>query len=127
MKEIFLCIILFMFLFNCGCIFQNPTIIENNSSQFADDINNSQSYFDHLVIADPLNATAWCIRGNYYNDAFNQYDKALQSYNHALDLDPRNGYCWYSKGITLQNMKRFNESKICFENAKKFDPSLPIL
>jgi len=59
-------------------------------------------------------------RGNYYNDVNNQYEKALQSYNRALELDPANGFGWYSRGITLQNMHLDNESKLCFENAIKF-------
>lgn len=118
--------ILSIFLFLSGCMFQNPAIGIKNRSQFAEEINASQSYYDQLVMEDPLNATAWCLRGNYYNNAFNQYEKALQSYNHGLELDPINGYCWFSKGITLQNMNRFNESEICFENAKKFDPTLPV-
>jgi len=127
MKYIFiLMLILSNFLFICGCITQNSAIVEKNYTQFAEEINTSQSYYDQMVSADPLNATAWCIRGNYYNNVFNQYDKALESYNRALELDPHNGYCWYSKGITLQNMMQFNESKICFNNAKQTDPTLSV-
>ncbi len=118
--------VLFIFLFHSGCISPNPAIAGENQSHFAEEIHASQSYYDQLVTEDPLNATAWCIRGNYYNNVFNQYEKALQCYDQGLDLDPTYGYCWYSKGITLQNMKRFNESEICFENAKKFDPTLPV-
>lgn len=127
MKDFFIfMLILSIFLFLSGCMFQNPATGIKTRSQFAEEINASQSYYDQLVMEDSLNATAWCLRGNYYNDAFNQDEKALQSYNQGLELDPINGYCWFSKGITLQNMNRFNESEICFENAKKFDPTLPV-
>jgi uncharacterized protein with HEPN domain len=87
---------------------------EGKRLQFAENLNASRTTYDQLVIDDPLNATVWCIRGNYYNDAFIRYDEALASYNHALELDPTHAYCWYSKGITLQNMGRFNEAEICF-------------
>jgi tetratricopeptide (TPR) repeat protein len=109
---------------SCGCVSQSPLAPEKNSSQFADEIRASQSYYDNLVRDDPLNATAWCIRGNYYNNAFNQYDIALQSYNRSLELNPAYGYAWFSKGVTLQNMKHPDEAKMCFEKAVQYDPSL---
>jgi tetratricopeptide (TPR) repeat protein len=117
-------IILYLFLASCGCISPSPPLFEKNLSQFADEINASHSYYDALVREDPSNATAWCIRGNYYNDAFSQYDAALQSYNRSLELDPEYGYAWFSKGVTLQNMKHYNESKQCFEKALLYDPTL---
>ena len=117
-------LVLSIFLFSCGCIAQNPFQAEKNASPFIEEVRNSQSYYDNLVIADPSNAKSWCIRGNYYNDAFNQYDKALESYNRSLELDPGYGYAWFSKGITLQNMNRYNESKLCFEKSIQYDPTL---
>jgi len=87
--------------------------------QSAESINASQEYFDRMVVTDPGNATAWCARGMYYNDAFSQYETALASYNKGLELDPKNGICWYAKGTTLMNMKQFNESETCFQNARK--------
>lgn len=118
--------IFFIFFFTCGCISDSPMTAEKASVQFADKVNASQSFFDQMVISDPQNATAWCIRGMYYNNAFSQYDKALESYNRGLELDLENGLCWYAKGTTLQNMKQFNEAEICFKNAKKSNPTLPV-
>jgi len=116
-------IILFLFLVSCGCIFPGSKGFEKNQSQFADEVRASQSYYDNLVRQDPLNATAWCLRGNYYNNAFSQFDTALISYNHSLELDPEYGYAWFSKGITLQNMKQYDEAEICFEKALHYDPA----
>jgi tetratricopeptide (TPR) repeat protein len=117
-------IVLFLVLVICGCIGLSPPVIEKNRSQFTDEIRVSQSYYDNLVRDDPLNATAWCIRGNYYNNAFSQYDIALQSYNRSLELDPEYGYAWFSKGVTLQNMKHYDEAKLCYEKALLYDPGL---
>jgi len=119
-------VIFFILLFTCGCISQSPMTAEKTSVQFADKINASQSFFDQMVITDPQNATAWCIRGMYYNNAFGQYDKALENYNRGLELNSKNGLCWYAKGTTLRNMKQFEEAEICYENAKKNDPTLPV-
>jgi tetratricopeptide (TPR) repeat protein len=117
-------IVLFLVLVSCGCIALSPSILEKNQSQFADEIRASQTYYDNLVRDDQLNATAWCIRGNYYNNAFSQYDTALQSYNRSLELDPEYGYAWFSKGVTLQNMKHYDDAKLCYEKALLYDPSL---
>jgi tetratricopeptide (TPR) repeat protein len=117
-------IILFLFLVSCGCIFPGSWVFEKNQSRFADEVRASQSYYDSMVREDPLNATAWCLRGNYYNNAFNQFNTALQSYNRSLELDPEYGYAWFSKGVTLQNMKQYDEAETCFEKALHFDPKL---
>ncbi|MFA4824828.1 MAG: hypothetical protein WC593_06670 [Methanoregula sp.] len=119
--------VLSIFLFvlvTSGCVTNNPATAGLDRVQAADRTNASQEYFDRMVVADPGNATAWCIRGMYYNNAFSQYETALESYNRGLELDSRNGICWYGKGTTLRNMKQFNESAISFENAKKIDPTL---
>jgi hypothetical protein len=74
--RIFSSAIILLFLVSCGCISLSPFGFEKNSSQFADEVRTSQSFYDNLVNDDPRNATAWGIRGNYYNNAFSQYDKA---------------------------------------------------
>jgi tetratricopeptide (TPR) repeat protein len=117
-------IILSLVMVSCGCILPGPLGFEKNQSQFAEEVRASQSYYDNIVREDPLNAAAWCLRGNYYNNAFNQYNTALQSYNRSLELDPEYGYAWFSKGVTLQNMKQYDEAKICFEKALYYDPTL---
>jgi len=62
-------IILYLVLVSCGCISQSPGEFEKNQSQFADEVLASRGYYDNLVREDPLNASAWCLRGNYYNNA----------------------------------------------------------
>jgi tetratricopeptide (TPR) repeat protein len=68
---------------------------------------------------------AWCIRGMYYNNNYNQYAEALESCNRALELDPEYGQAWYLKGVILTNMNRTDEAAACFETATKYDPGLP--
>jgi tetratricopeptide (TPR) repeat protein len=109
---------------SCGCIFMSPMMSEEDHMHFAEEINASQGYYDTLVKEDSLNATAWCIRGNYYNNAFGQYEEALQSYNRSLELNPEYGYAWFSKGVTLRNMGYYNESRECFEKSPTYDPTL---
>jgi tetratricopeptide (TPR) repeat protein len=87
-------------------------------------VNASQSYYDNPVREDPSKATAWNVRGNYYNNAFNQYETAIQSYNRSLGLNPEYGYGWFSKGIALQNIKHYDEARLCFEKADYHDPTI---
>jgi tetratricopeptide (TPR) repeat protein len=102
----------------------SPVIVEKTQSQFINEIRASQRYYDDLVKDDSLNATAWCIRGNYYNNAFGQYEKALESYNRSLKLHPGYGYAWFSKGVTLQNMGYREEAEECYKKALCYDPLL---
>ncbi|MDD5142365.1 tetratricopeptide repeat protein [Methanoregula sp.] len=106
-------------LFPAGCLAPYPAIPETNATKTIDDLTTRQSYYDNLVQSDPTNSTTWVLRGNYYNDFNNQYEKALINYDRALELDPTNGYAWYSKGVALKNNHMDNESEVCFENAKK--------
>ena len=99
---------------------QSPGSAETNTTKIVEDLTKHQRYYDDLVQSDPMNATTWVLRGNYFNDVNNQYEMALKSYDRALELDPAHGYGWYSKGITLQNLHQYNESRICFENARKY-------
>ena len=124
MKRSTLLLVLSLALLGCGCTSQD--LPERNSSSFADTVRGYQDYYDTIVIDDPLNATAWCMRGNYYNDAFGQFEKALESYNRSLELDPEYGYAWFSKGVTLQNMQQFDESRICFGKSVRYDPTLAL-
>ena len=107
MKIVISCIILSMVLATCSCVMHDLPI-ETGRLQFAEKVNASQDEYDRMVVDDPYNATAWCLRGMYYNGAFNQYGKALNNYDRGLELDPNNGSCWYAKGVTLKNLQRYN-------------------
>lgn len=100
-----------------GCTFPDTTQSPEDFTHQANTSSMNTSYYEHLGDADPSNATAWRIQGNYYNDWFNQYDKALTCYDRALELKPDDAYAWYSKGITLSNMKRYREANQSFDRA----------
>lgn len=117
------CLLVFI-LFSNGCIAntENPDTVQ--LSQFKEKVNKSQEFYDRLVVSDPNNATAWCIRGMYYNDNYGQYDEAMESCNKALELNPEYGLAWYLKGVILMNTNKNDEAKLCFQNATKYDIGL---
>lgn len=119
-----LCLIL-----SAGCMAQGHSKedYENHQkalAEFAEKVNASAGYYDGMVESDPENATAWWIRAMYYNNNFNQYEKALESVNKSLELDPEFAHAWYVKGYILLNSGDKDGATVCFDNAVKYDPSL---
>jgi tetratricopeptide (TPR) repeat protein len=48
--------------------------------------------------------------------------EALQCYDQALALDPRNARGWYSKGRCLESLRRIAEASTCYEQSLALDP-----
>jgi tetratricopeptide (TPR) repeat protein len=119
-----LCCALLVILFSSGCTADTENMDNSNMTYFMEKTNESREYYDNLVASDPDNATAWCIRGMYYNDNYSQYEKAMENCNKALELDPECGIAWYLKGVILLNTNKADEAALCFENATKYDPEL---
>ena len=129
LKKVGIVALLFLCCVSVGCIADTKNPDTMPTEKFMEKMNASQEYYDTLVLSDPDNAEAWCYRGMYYNDNFDQsysdqYDEALISCEKALELDPKYGLAWYLKGIILMNTNRNSESLLCFENAAKYDPEL---
>ncbi len=97
---------------------------DENITYFMEKVNGTQKYYDALVVSDPDNVTAWCVRGIYYNNCYGQYTEAMGSCNRALELDPESGLAWYVKGVILVNTNKRDEARLCFENATKYEPAL---
>jgi tetratricopeptide (TPR) repeat protein len=121
-----LCILLFGISWIVGCTFPDTTQSPEDFTHGANFSSMNTSYYEHLGDADPTNATAWVLQGNYYNNWFNLYDKALACYDRALELNPDDAYAWYSKGITLSNMKRYREANQSFDRAFQLKPIIPL-
>ena len=54
-------------------------------------------------------------RGFAYDKVFNcfifqigQFDKAIEDYSVALEIDPNNAYAYYNRGISLDRKNDFN-------------------
>ena len=115
--------LLFLLLFS-GCSTYDRADENSKISSFAIRVNESQKYYDTLVVREPANKEAWLYRGLYFLDTFGQYEDAISSFNVSLEPDPEYALAWYAKGITLSNMNRINESEICLQKARYYDPNL---
>jgi tetratricopeptide (TPR) repeat protein len=47
------------------------------------------------------------------------YQDAVESYDKAIEIDPFFKDAWYKKGIALEKLKRYTESKKCFDVLKE--------
>ena len=56
----------------------------------------------------------------YYDNE--EYDKALESYNKILDIDPNNAEAYYNKGYTYYMLNQNDEALKDFDKAIKLDP-----
>lgn len=50
-------------------------------------------------------------------------EKALESYNNALDMDPGDIDAWCGKGLALRKLGRFPEAWAAYDQALKLDPT----
>jgi tetratricopeptide (TPR) repeat protein len=91
---------------------------------------------EQLLASDPKNLYAWIQLGNDYFDT-DQYQKAINAYAKALELDPNNPNVLTDQGVMYQRLgdetrKRgdekgavahFQQAISCFERSQKLDPN----
>ena len=121
LKKLGIVAVLFLCCVSVGCVTDTENRDMAPPKEFLEKLNGTQEYYDKLVISDPNNATAWCIRAMCYNNNYDQYNEAMESCNKALELNPEYGVAWYVKGIILINTNKNDEAKLCFRNATKYD------
>jgi tetratricopeptide (TPR) repeat protein len=73
------------------------------------------------VIPTTMDAASSIDGGNVYFYK-REYNKALDCYEKALDIDPNNGYAWYYKGGSLYYLQRYNEAIASYDKAIKINP-----
>jgi tetratricopeptide (TPR) repeat protein len=61
-------------------------------------------------------------QGIYYNNHYNQYDKALENFNKSVELEPGNPRVWFARSVALYNLKRYDESLESLNSTIAIDP-----
>ena len=51
-----------------------------------------------------------------------RYDEALEAYNKAIELDPKDAFAWFYKGFTLRDLKRNDEALEAYNKSIELDP-----
>jgi tetratricopeptide (TPR) repeat protein len=60
-------------------------------------------------------------QGYLLADIFQEYDRAIQCYDAALLLQPRNPAIWSKKGRALHNLDQFKKAIACYNKALRLD------
>ncbi|KAA0010166.1 MAG: tetratricopeptide repeat protein [Thermoplasmata archaeon] len=58
--------------------------------------------------------------GGFYDKK--DYKKAIEYYDKALRINPRNADTWYSKGVTLYHLGKYEEAIKCYDKALEINP-----
>jgi tetratricopeptide (TPR) repeat protein len=61
-------------------------------------------------------------QGIYYNNHYNQYDKALENFNKSVGAEPGNPRVWFARSVALYNLKRYDESLESLNRTIAIDP-----
>ena len=51
-----------------------------------------------------------------------KFDKAIENYNDALKVYPKNYLLWYNKGVTSKNQENYDEAVACFKTSMTLNP-----
>jgi tetratricopeptide (TPR) repeat protein/CheY-like chemotaxis protein len=68
--------------------------------------------FDKLV---GKSANSWLKRGTDYYYKYGNFEEAVQCFDRAIELDPKNWQAWNSRGICLKELGRYEEALQCFD------------
>ncbi len=58
----------------------------------------------------------------YCLNELSRYSEALESYDRALELDPKNVYAWNNRGNTLNSLSRYSEALESYDRTLELDP-----
>lgn len=72
-------------------------------------------------LREPKDASSWIVRGSILLRN-KQFDKALDAFNHALELEPHIALAWNGKGNVLILMNRMQEAFEAYSRAVEIDP-----
>jgi tetratricopeptide (TPR) repeat protein len=52
----------------------------------------------------------------------NKYNEAIQCYDKALEINPRDAKAWNNKGLAYADMNKYNEAIQCYDKALEINP-----
>ncbi len=73
------------------------------------------------VYGEELSAGDWSDMGNAQAKR-GEYEKAVASYDRAIELDKYNPDLWYNKGLALIGLGRYEDALSCYQRATKIKP-----
>src|SRR5260370_398700 len=72
-------------------------------------------------LVSPKSQKDWLKEGHAFRDR-KQYQKAIEAYEEAIRLDPKDALAYHNKGNALNNLGRYEKALEAYEEAIKLDP-----
>ncbi len=95
--------------------------VQMPSGEAGDNFQSRIATLQQVVARDPRNVQAWTQLGNDYYDT-RQPQKAIEAYEHALEVDPKNPNVITDQGTMYRELKQFDKAVAAFEKANRIDP-----
>lgn len=79
--------------------------------------------FLEILKRNPNDDNSWYNLGNVYSD-INEYNKAIECYDKALDLNPIKGKAtiFFNKGNSYLDLEMYNDAEKCYKESLKINP-----
>ena len=81
----------------------------------------SESFSINVTLNGKQTAKDWNNKGSALADQ-GKYDEAIQAYDRAIELEPKNIDAWNNRGEAFHNQAKFDEAIRCFDKAIEIDP-----
>jgi len=65
---------------------------------------------------------SWFKKGLDLSEA-GKYQEALECFEKAIEINPKEEIAWYNKGVALTNLGKHQEALECFEKAIEINPN----
>jgi len=80
----------------------------------------------NATVITPKYVLAWEIMGEILSDDLGRYEDAIEAYDHALQLDPKEYRAWVGKGAALRSLGRNREAEQAYDSALEIDHNLSV-
>lgn len=81
------------------------------------------STLDDALNVNSSNSQALNDRGLLEAGYLHDYNRSIESFDRAIRLDPTNAKTYYNKGMTLENMGKYQDAILAFQQAVKLSPN----
>ena len=86
------------------------------------DFKNSINTLDIILYEQPINVDAWILKGNSYNN-IKEYNKAMECYNRALEINPDNLLARENKILLLIDLGKREEAEKVYKEGLEITPN----
>lgn len=84
-------------------------------------------YINNYLERNSLDTYIWILKGDLLHIHHNDYEGALECFNQAITIDPKNEEAWIKKAYALKEIGKYTEAAECFKTAMQLFNETSIL